>query len=161
MDEHSNYRLRVSNKAKLPARAERHHIPVGDWFVSPLHPVERDLAPWGYRQGQYPVAEQACQEVINLFTERPLSRRQMGVLFGAGVSHRLAALSITRWRNKAGMWGIRIVAEPAWIVAEAAIEILLAQPDPLLPLFPERLTVHRHLACRVVAVSGPEPRPAA
>lgn len=80
------YALRVPNKTKLLARARQHHIPVGDWFVSPLHPLEGDLSQWGYQWGQCPVAEQACREVINLFTDRPLSDRQVEALFGEGVS---------------------------------------------------------------------------
>ncbi len=76
------YPVRVQNKSEILQRAVRMHIPIGDWFVSPLHPVEGDLLPWGYRAGQCPQAELACAEVINLFTDRPLTPKQMAALFG-------------------------------------------------------------------------------
>ncbi len=46
-----------------------------------MHPVTGDLRPWGYQPGQCPAAEQACREVINLPTDRPLSPRQLAALF--------------------------------------------------------------------------------
>ena len=75
------YPIRVSNKAQLLDQARKLHIPLGDWFISPLHPVTGDLSQWGYRAEQCPMAEQACREVINLFTDQPLSRQQLVTLF--------------------------------------------------------------------------------
>jgi hypothetical protein len=75
------YAVRVPDKETFLAQAKRLHIPVGDWFVSPLHPVIRDLSQWGYQAGQCPLAEQACREVVNLPTDRPLSHRQLTTLF--------------------------------------------------------------------------------
>jgi len=82
--EHSmlRYPIRVKNKADIMQRAPRLHIPIGDWFVSPLHPVVGDLTPWGYQKGQCPEAENACAEVINLFTNKSLSNTQLAALFG-------------------------------------------------------------------------------
>lgn len=81
--EHSmlRYAVRVPEKDKLLARAQQFRIPIGDWFVSPLHPVVGDLRPWKYEQGQCPIAEQACREVVNLFTDNPLSYQQLQQLF--------------------------------------------------------------------------------
>lgn len=75
------YAVRVPDKAAFLARAKRLHLPVGDWFVSPLHPVTGNLGQWGYQAGQCPVAEQACREVVNLPTDRMLSQRQLTALF--------------------------------------------------------------------------------
>ncbi|NSW84039.1 MAG: DegT/DnrJ/EryC1/StrS family aminotransferase [Syntrophothermus sp.] len=81
--EHSmlRYPIRVPDKAKILERARRLRIPVGDWFVSPLHPVEGELSQWGYQAGQCPEAEKACAEVINLFTDHALSHQQLSALF--------------------------------------------------------------------------------
>ena len=46
-----------------------------------LHPVEGDLSQWGYQAGQCPEAEKACAEVINLFTDRALTEKQLDRLF--------------------------------------------------------------------------------
>ncbi len=77
------YPLRVPAKAEFLRRARRQRIPVGDWFVSPLHPVIGDLSRWGYRAGQCPTAEQACREVVNLLTDSALSPRQLATLFAS------------------------------------------------------------------------------
>jgi len=76
------YPIRVPNKAELLKKGHRLRIPIGDWFVSPLHPVKGDLSQWGYQAGQCPEAEKACAEVVNLFTDKPLSRKQLDALFG-------------------------------------------------------------------------------
>ncbi len=76
------YPVRVADKERLLRKAREERIPVGDWFVSPLHPITTDLSLWGYKVGQCPVAEQACQEVINLFTDRVLSQKDLSSLFG-------------------------------------------------------------------------------
>lgn len=62
------YAFRVGNKAEFLAAARREHVPVGDWFSSPLHPMTGDLRPWNYHSGRCPVAERACREVVNLYT---------------------------------------------------------------------------------------------
>ena len=76
------YSIRVANKHAFLKKASRLHIPMGDWFVSPLHPVKGDLSLWGYQAGQCPEAEKACAEVVNLLTDRPLSKKQLDTIFG-------------------------------------------------------------------------------
>ncbi len=75
------YTIRVSNKDQLLSKARQKRIPIGDWFGSPLYPVAGNLSQWGYCVGQCSAAEQACQEVINLLTDRPLSPQQLATLF--------------------------------------------------------------------------------
>lgn len=81
--EHSmlRYTIRVPNKLELLDKARRLHIPIGDWFASPLHPVQGDLTQWMYTVGHCLEAEKACRETINLSTDRPLSLNQMRELF--------------------------------------------------------------------------------
>lgn len=64
------YPVRVPNKAEFLRRCREDQIPIGDWFRSPLHPVEERLERWGYRRGECPEAERVCSEVVNLFTGR-------------------------------------------------------------------------------------------
>jgi dTDP-4-amino-4,6-dideoxygalactose transaminase len=59
--------------------AEQAGIDLGDWFVSPLHPITAGLERWGYRAGTAPQAEAACAEIVNLpidphMTERDVDR---------------------------------------------------------------------------------------
>lgn len=75
------YTVRVDDKPGLLRRARAARLPLGDWFVSPLHPVEGDLRPWGYEPGACPVAESACRETVNLLTDQPLDHDELAALF--------------------------------------------------------------------------------
>ena len=77
------YTFRVPDKAAILQKAQRLHIPLGDWFVSPLHPVEGDLSRWGYRAGQCPESERACRECVNLLPEQDVSLGQLKQLLSA------------------------------------------------------------------------------
>ena len=48
--------------------AEESRVSLGDWFLTPLHPVKGDLSAWGYEYGKYPVAEYLAEHVVNLPT---------------------------------------------------------------------------------------------
>jgi perosamine synthetase len=67
------YPLRVRERDAFLADARRRGLDLGDWFVSPLHPIEGDLTPWGYRGGTAPVAERVASEIVNLPTDVPLT----------------------------------------------------------------------------------------
>ena len=75
------YTIRVDDKAARLAEAERQHIPLGDWFVSPLHPVAEDLSKWGYRSGLCPEAEKACQTCVNLLPDQEITHQNLELLF--------------------------------------------------------------------------------
>ena len=62
----------VNDRAETLARAREQRVPLGDWFSSPLHPVESALEAWGYRPGQCPTAEAICARIVNLPTESRL-----------------------------------------------------------------------------------------
>jgi dTDP-4-amino-4,6-dideoxygalactose transaminase len=71
------YPLRVMDKAAFVTAADRRGIDLGDWFVSPLHPVTTGLERWGYVRGTAPIAEAACSEIVNLPTDPKLSERDV------------------------------------------------------------------------------------
>jgi len=48
---------------------------LGDWFDSPLYPIDGDLGRWGYRRGEHPVAERVASEIVNLPTDVALDGR--------------------------------------------------------------------------------------
>jgi perosamine synthetase len=60
------YPLLVSDRATVVADSERAGVDLGDWFVSPIHPVVDRLERWGYSPGQAPNAEQVCRRIVNL-----------------------------------------------------------------------------------------------
>lgn len=82
------YTVRVGDKPGLLARARAARLPLGDWFLSPLHPVRGDLTPWGYDAGECPESERACRETVNLLTDRPLREHDLKRLFDGAVAGR-------------------------------------------------------------------------
>jgi perosamine synthetase len=63
------YPLRVRGRDVFLAEAARRGLLLGDWFHSPLYPISGDLARWGYRRGEHPVAERVASEIVNLPTD--------------------------------------------------------------------------------------------
>ena len=62
------YPLLVNNRDEFMQLAEQHRIALGEWFTSPLHPVEGDLSAWQFDAKQYPVATYLASHVVNLPT---------------------------------------------------------------------------------------------
>jgi dTDP-4-amino-4,6-dideoxygalactose transaminase len=48
--------------------AEKEKIELGDWFLSPIHPITRDFELWHYKWGEKPVAEKISRHIVNLPT---------------------------------------------------------------------------------------------
>jgi dTDP-4-amino-4,6-dideoxygalactose transaminase len=70
------YPLRVRERDAFVAEADRRGVLIGDWFHSPLHPIDGDLTRWGYRRGENPVAERVASEIVNLPTDAGPSGRE-------------------------------------------------------------------------------------
>lgn len=71
------YPLRVSDRPAFIAAAEHAGVDLGDWFISPIHPIVGDFERWLYRPGSAPIAERACAEIVNLPTNPALSDRDV------------------------------------------------------------------------------------
>jgi dTDP-4-amino-4,6-dideoxygalactose transaminase len=71
------YPVRVENRNRFMEMARSEGVRLGDWFVSPLHPIEQDLSPWRYDKGCCPAAERASTQLINLPTELDMSRKEI------------------------------------------------------------------------------------
>jgi perosamine synthetase len=71
------YPLRVADRPRFVGAAARAGIDLGDWFVSPVHPVTDRLDRWGYVTGSAPHAEKACREIVNLPTDPMLGARDV------------------------------------------------------------------------------------
>ena len=62
------YPLLVNQRSEFMALAEKHRINLGEWFTSPLHPVEGDLSAWKFQREHFPVAQYLSSHVVNLPT---------------------------------------------------------------------------------------------
>jgi len=65
--------LLVKNRDKFFRDAEQEKIEIGDWFLSPLHPIMNNLEVFHYQWGSNPIAERISQHIINLPTHRNIS----------------------------------------------------------------------------------------
>ncbi len=73
-EQHSNhlflkYPVLVENREAFINLGRTAKIPLGDWFRSPLHPIEGDLSQWFFDEKQFPNACFAAQHVVNLPTD--------------------------------------------------------------------------------------------
>lgn len=60
------YPLLVDHRREFVEAAKACQVRLGDWFSSPLHPVDHDLGRWGFDPAVYPNAVYAADHVVNL-----------------------------------------------------------------------------------------------
>lgn len=68
------YPLLVQDRGAFLEKAEKARLPLGDWFISPLHPIKSSLIPWGLNIDEYPHARYISEHIVNLPLEGDLSR---------------------------------------------------------------------------------------
>jgi perosamine synthetase len=71
LSDHSflKYPLLVKNRDEFLELAEKHKIDLGEWFNSPLHPVQGNLEVWGLNIDNFPNAKHASERMVNLPTD--------------------------------------------------------------------------------------------
>ena len=74
------YPLLVRSRPELMEAAADAHVSLGDWFVSPLHPVECDWGRWGLDESACPVAAGLARSVVNLPTDTAKPRKVVAFL---------------------------------------------------------------------------------
>jgi dTDP-4-amino-4,6-dideoxygalactose transaminase len=68
------YPMLVKDRELFLQQAEKEKIPLGDWFISPLHPVLDSLEPWGLEVSNVPNAVYISKHIVNLPLEIPVPR---------------------------------------------------------------------------------------
>jgi perosamine synthetase len=70
-DEHTylKFPILVKNRALFIELAERNNIELGDWFLSPIHPITSNFEVWKYSVGKNPIAEKISTHCVNLPTQ--------------------------------------------------------------------------------------------
>jgi dTDP-4-amino-4,6-dideoxygalactose transaminase len=70
-EEHTylKYPLLVRDRNQFLLEAQRNKVQLGDWFLSPIHPIKENFAKWYYNWGSCPIAEKISQHIINLPTD--------------------------------------------------------------------------------------------
>ncbi|MFM7566985.1 MAG: DegT/DnrJ/EryC1/StrS family aminotransferase [Flavobacteriales bacterium] len=68
------YPLLVVDRERFISAAEKARLPLGDWFISPLHPIKGSLESWGLDVGKYPNAVHISKHLVNLPLEVSMPR---------------------------------------------------------------------------------------
>jgi len=63
------YPILVSDREAFMEKAVKNNIPIGDWFLSVIHPVQKDFEQWFINPEDYPVAHEISQHILNLPTD--------------------------------------------------------------------------------------------
>ena len=74
------YPVLVTNKRKFEKLAQSERIELGDWFVSPIHPVEKDFEKWRLSSKNIPVATEISRHILNLPTDTKHPERVLSFL---------------------------------------------------------------------------------
>ncbi|MBT8379762.1 MAG: aminotransferase class I/II-fold pyridoxal phosphate-dependent enzyme [Ignavibacteria bacterium] len=74
------YPLMVRDRELIFHLAEKEKINLGDWFLSPLHPVTENLEQWGLKRELFPVADQISKKILNLPTDVSNNNRVINFL---------------------------------------------------------------------------------
>ena len=62
------YPLLVTNRPQFMALAEKANIKLGDWFVSPIHPITTHFDQWKINPTKYPQSIRISSHIVNLPT---------------------------------------------------------------------------------------------
>lgn len=63
------YPILVNDRESFFIIAEKNRVTLGDWFLSPLHPVRKSFELWDFNDNDYPVAKEIASKVLNLPTD--------------------------------------------------------------------------------------------
>lgn len=64
-----NYPVFVKDKESFKQKAENAKIRLGDWFVSPIHPVLENFHFWHIHVDDFPIAKEKSNHILNLPTD--------------------------------------------------------------------------------------------
>ncbi len=70
------YPILVKDRPTFLRQAEKEKIQLGDWFLSPIHPIEKNFERWDYPYGAFPIAEKISQHMLNLSTDKSISPQE-------------------------------------------------------------------------------------
>ena len=73
--------LLVKNRRKFFLLAQENKIELGDWFLSPIHPIMSNFELWGYKWGTNPVAEFASCHIVNLPTHEKIDENYVDRIY--------------------------------------------------------------------------------
>ncbi len=88
------YVFLVRDRPHFLALAMQEGIPLGDWFLSPLHPIMEHWEPWQYEKGMCPIAERLSAHMLNLPTDQSISQAEAQRIMAFIQKHRSELIEI-------------------------------------------------------------------
>jgi perosamine synthetase len=71
------YPIQVKQRDYFLAEAMKHNIEIGEWFLSPIHPIKDNFQIWYYNYGENPIAESIAERIVNLPTHPGISKNEL------------------------------------------------------------------------------------
>lgn len=71
------YPLLVSDRIKFLDLAKKARIELGEWFLSPIHPIQKNFENWQYSPGSNPIAERIASQMVNLPTNLDVDEKYL------------------------------------------------------------------------------------
>jgi perosamine synthetase len=69
--------LLVTDREKFFALAMKENIELGEWFNSPIHPIQKEWEKWMYVKGSCPNAEYISEHMVNLPTHEGINSKKL------------------------------------------------------------------------------------
>ena len=71
----------VKDRKKFFTLAEKENIEIGDWFISPIHPVVKNFDLWYYKVGDNPISELGSNHIVNFPTHENIDENYVNRLY--------------------------------------------------------------------------------
>ena len=75
------YPLLVKDRKLFFELAEKTKIRLGDWFLSPIHPIQSNYHQWSFDMDNFPTANKIAKNIINLPTDLDENKTKEVILF--------------------------------------------------------------------------------
>jgi hypothetical protein len=63
------YPIFVKDRPSFLEKAESAKIQLGDWFLSPIHPIENNFSLWALDENAFPIGLEKSAHILNLPTD--------------------------------------------------------------------------------------------
>jgi perosamine synthetase len=74
------YPLLVKNRFEFMLKAENKGLPLGDWFISPIHPVQENFEQWQLNPSDFPNALYLSKHILNIPLDKDNVQRYLTFL---------------------------------------------------------------------------------
>ena len=74
------YPILVKNRSDFMLKAENNGLPLGDWFISPIHPVKENFEQWQLMPNDFPNALYLSKHILNIPLDKNNAQRYLAFM---------------------------------------------------------------------------------